>query len=352
MPVCFVEAGGKKYSAGDTIVWIQDVWPPWSHECDFTTRCFDAGIHELAANFNSYDISKYYPDLDNFTIYVGQRREKIKYIEDYELEDHKDFQRYERQFEWEKIPEESLSIFAVKIVVKIKNKIIESKNDHLTSRNIEKDFISFIANLNCSTSIAKPGAFQLIANDGSRDRMYSANGFNALWYIVPKACEMGWPPFRSLPLHLAFEWWHNLPGVMNGLSNSDVSRGACIFSRLFRRHFAADEMQSMVWAVSGIEALLSKGERSVISDLVSKIDLIMPGTQTHSTVAKMLKKMYQARSNLVHGKKQISGQFHTQREPTSESTDEEIFATSIFIALLQTAFVRKLKCFEFDMVMR
>jgi hypothetical protein len=352
MPVCFVEAGGKKYSASDSIVWIDSIWPPWNEECDFTTRCFDSGIHELAANFNRYNISKYYPYLENFTVYIGQKRESINFIDKNDLEDHKDFQRYERQFEWGKIPEESLSICEIKIVVKIKEKINKLSNDHLTSRCIEKDFISFIANLNCAISIAKPGAFQFIANDGSPDRMYSANGFNTLWYIIPKACETGWPPFRSLPLHLAFEWWHNLPGAVNGLSNTDVSRAACIFSRLFRRHFAADEMQSMVWAVSGVEALLSKGERSVISDLVSKIDLLMPGSQPRATMAKMLKKMYQVRSNLVHGKTQISGQFSTQRESTSESTEEEIFATSIFIALLQTAFVRKLKCFEFDMVMR
>jgi len=225
----------------------------------------------------------------------------------------------------------------------------------------EKSAISFFRgkfenlanNLICMMNIARPGVFSLAFND-DHGSFGSSNTFNS-FYRYPKECkdEFGYPEPRHILFNEVWEWYSSLSGVMFGNTKTDVERATAIFTRLFRQHYKTDEMQDIVWSVSGLECLLSSdGGEKIGSALKNKISAAIPGISSiKGEFSNHLNSLYKIRSSLVHGAENFQGRFHLG-DNSGNLMKFEAFGAMLLTSLLQVAAMRRLDKLEFTTTLR
>ena len=145
-------------------------------------------------------------------------------------------------------------------------------------------------------------------------------------------------------------------GIFNGYSDTPASRSLNFFTRLFSQEFYEDELSELVWAVAGIEALLVDGGRSSIGQLREKLIAIFEDRVDQAWLNKWITDVYNYRSRMVHGDRQVRSAFRREQDETDSRFYEEyhstLFAVGILVELLREAIYQKLPKFRFITVLK
>lgn len=340
---------------------LHDIWTPWDSESDLIMGYFISGIQDLSIKFSRISISKWCNYLKDITTYIGVDGEGA--FDLMASKQNYDYAQADKKVRWNTLPDDYKDLSMIlKIECAIKDEIVQKYRDgsdhekQSIINEIDREFSLAICNLNMTLAIAKPGSFQISGSRHADNRLHTINNFSKFWYTVPTHInDVGWPNFRNLPTELVWSWLCAQPGALKGRSKTPVSKALCIFSRLFRSHYSSDELQDVVWAISGIECLLGEGGRSIVGSMREKLKLIFPDIDSAKIdIEKTIKKIYQLRSSLVHGSENIMSNFNIIPDSKQETEADigEIFSTSILLCLLQNAFIRKIDKFEFDYILR
>jgi hypothetical protein len=161
------------------------------------------------------------------------------------------------------------------------------------------------------------------------------------------ADEYGWPQIENAGIREVFHWYGEIPGATAGHSSTPVSRAVCAFTYLLSRSVLTKTMSELVWSLTGIEALLGEADQSRRL-ITEKLLLIFPpkNIDQEKNIRKLIKDLYDFRSRMLHGNRNISSQ---RLELENETDDprkyllEEWRATSLSIAILSQLI---LKCFK------
>jgi hypothetical protein len=152
------------------------------------------------------------------------------------------------------------------------------------------------------------------------------------------------------------EWVFKSNGIFNGYSDTPGSRSLNLFSRLFAEDFYEDELSELVWAVAGIEALLVEGGRSSVGQLREKLSAIFRDRVDQAWLNKWITDVYNYRSRMVHGDRQVKSAFRSKDDDTASRFYEEyhsiLFAVGILVELLREAIYQKLAKFSFTTVLK
>jgi hypothetical protein len=239
-------------------------------------------------------------------------------------------------------------------------KIIPHSEDELRSIwiSMAPDFLDLtIQTYLLSLMIAFSGAVQTIANvwliDGKRHHFsstYRSSVHESIEFLV----ENGVEPRVDIVPEKAVDWTFSKNGIFDGYSDTPAARSLNYFTRLFVREFRDDELSDLVWAVAGIEALLVEGGRSSIGQLKEKLRAVFEMNSKLAWILNMTEEMYNYRSKMIHGNRQIKSEFRSDEEPSKNRFAEEYngsrFAVGILLMLLQDLIESEATKFDFRTV--
>ena len=177
----------------------------------------------------------------------------------------------------------------------------------------------------CALAIAYEGVVRPIQNiwiqDGSAygtDRCYLSDIHHSIEFLREKTVF----PAIDLELDTVIDWTFAQNGIFDGYSDTPASRALNYFTRLFVANFRNDELSDLVWALAGIEALLVEGGRSSIGQLREKLAAIF-GKIDLLWLTRMITDLYNFRSRMIHGDRQIRSFFRRNEEESKKRLDEE-----------------------------
>jgi hypothetical protein len=157
-----------------------------------------------------------------------------------------------------------------------------------------------------------------------------------------------WPHTDRLSLITVWNYVKNKTCILTKRSETKIENGFNAFSYLVENN--SDNMQSLFWAMSGIEALYADGEIGIGYQIDLKAKLFLGEPKENK---KLLKKLYNFRSEFIHGGMKIpisNGWFSddSQDEYDFEFYDMVCLATRLLTATLQMIIKRDLKRFDFE----
>jgi hypothetical protein len=163
-------------------------------------------------------------------------------------------------------------------------------------------------------------------------------------------------PPGPLDLETVVKWVFSQPGLFGGYSNSPGSRAINYFTRLFVPQFREDELSDTVWALAGIESLLVEGGRSSQGQLREKLGALFGWSSNPAWLSKMTNCVYDFRSKLIHGNRQLRSAFRDAESEESqkrfdEEYDSERFAVGILLVLLQLLIASGRQSFSFRTIL-
>lgn len=177
---------------------------------------------------------------------------------------------------------------------------------HILSAVFEKRYYDFLISLD----IARVGAFrhgiglmfinQIFVKELTHLSLHSNE-------ILANSLEKKWPLFESLNVLETWNWYLSkaTPAGIDELSANCLSRAINALSHLYNPN--ASEIESLFWAMVGIEALYVKGKEG-IGEQVKKKAQVFLGEIT--AFKNRLTKMYEYRSGFVHGSRDFPNFFH------------------------------------------
>jgi hypothetical protein len=210
----------------------------------------------------------------------------------------------------------------------------------------------------CSLMIAFPGAMRPTENvwllEGKQfdfSHRYLSTIHESVEYLVAN----GMIPRTDIDPEKVLRWTFSQNGVFDGYSDTPAARSFNYFTRLFAERFHDDELTDLVWALAGIEALLVEGGRSSVGQLKQKLTAIFGTDGNLEWLLKMTDKMYNYRSRMVHGNRQIRSAFRIfEEEQNKNRFDEEYdsarFAIGILLMLLQEVIDRNETALRFKVI--
>ncbi|MFK4499332.1 hypothetical protein ABIF86_003623 [Bradyrhizobium japonicum] len=209
-------------------------------------------------------------------------------------------------------------------------------------------------------TIAFPGALRLSDNIwwlGRKKQTHSKFYKSAVQESLEFLYSEGFKPRENLTPTDVIDWIFKSNGIFNGLSDTPASRSLNFFNRLFSEQYSVDELSELVWAVAGIEAVLVEGGRSSVGQLREKLLAIFQGRVEEAWLNKRITEVYNYRSRMIHGDRQIKSAFRTHEDAEINSRFYEeyhsaLFAVGILIELLQEMIFRKLSKFQFATIVR
>jgi len=204
-------------------------------------------------------------------------------------------------------------------------------------------------------NLAFPGGFQTVGNAWVSDgaiHHHSSSYLSVLEESIDFVVEQGFVP-ALLPPEQVMQWVLAQNGVLSGYSDTTASRALNYFTRLYTRQFRNDEISDLVWAVAAIEALLVDAGRSSVGQLKSKLNALFKGHRNAEWLRKSVDQMYEFRSKMVHGNRQIRSIFRDDEDKNSKRADEEYdakrFAVGLLVILLQRLIRANQTAFEFEL---
>jgi hypothetical protein len=166
--------------------------------------------------------------------------------------------------------------------------------------------------------------------------------------------ENGVQPREDIDPQLAIAWVFRQNGMVEGYSDTPAARALNYFTRLFVPQFRTDELSNVVWALAGIEALLVEGGRSSGGQLREKLAAIFALRDKDRWLVQMTKDLYEYRSKMVHGNRQLKSEFRSSEEDSEQRLNEQFdssrFAVGVLLMLIQECIVRNLTAFQFRTV--
>ena len=147
-----------------------------------------------------------------------------------------------------------------------------------------------------------------------------------------------WPPIRRANIQDVYGWYCTLDGTTKGHSGSPLGRALCAFTYLFHHGVDRYALTDLIWALAGVEALLGEADQSrrLITD---KLLLIFPpdALLREKDLRRMIRDVYDFRSRMLHGNRNISSQRIEYDDDSGESKKyvaEEHAATYLSIRIL------------------
>jgi len=147
--------------------------------------------------------------------------------------------------------------------------------------------------------------------------------------------KYNWPVNNDLSFSEGWKWHENHLSYFDGFSINKTSRAINALSNIFTFNLhAQDFTNELLWAMVGIEALLTNGKGSILEQVKEKLVILFNNSTPH--IKKIINKMYNYRSRFVHGDIdfQSFGYFFNAEERFRKYTDEQMEAVDISIAIL------------------
>jgi hypothetical protein len=210
----------------------------------------------------------------------------------------------------------------------------------------------------CSLTIAFPGAARVWGSiwlvDGHRHR-HSSHHISTLHEGVGYLTENEFYPAKDIAPERVHSWVCAQNGMFDGYSDTPAGRALNYFTRLFVRNYRNDELSDLVWALAGIEALLVNAGRSSQGQLKEKLGALFDTHPRLDWLRTMTDRMYQYRSKMVHGNRQIKSAFRHGEDDSDkrfyEEYDSARFAVGILLVLLQEVIKRSATTLRFKTVL-
>lgn len=209
-------------------------------------------------------------------------------------------------------------------------------------------------------TVAFPGALRISDNiwwvggkKQTRSKFYTSAVQESLDFLY----EEGFRPRDNIEPKEVIEWIFKSNGIFNGYSDTSASRSLNYFTRLFTEQYSADELSELVWAVAGIEAVLVEGGRSSMGQLREKLLAVFQGRVEEEWLNKRISEVYNYRSRMIHGDRQIKSAFRVHEDAEVDSRFYEeyhsvLFAVGILAELIREMTFRRLPKFQFATIVR
>ena len=147
--------------------------------------------------------------------------------------------------------------------------------------------------------------------------------------------KYNWPVDIDLNFIDGWNWHEKYILYFDGFSINKTSRAINALSRIFIfDQFGQDSSNELLWAMIGIETLLTNGKGGILDQVREKL-VVLFNVSTPS-IKKIINKMYNYRSRFVHGDTdfQSFGYFFDAAERFTKYTDEQMETVDISIAIL------------------
>ena len=144
-----------------------------------------------------------------------------------------------------------------------------------------------------------------------------------------------WPAINDLSFIDGWNWHENHLLFFDGFSINKTSRAINSLSRIFTFDLKSkDHSNDLLWAMIGIEALLTNGKGGVLEQVREKLAVLF--NNSTPSIKKIINRMYNYRSRFVHGDIdfQSFGYFFDAAERFTKYTDEQMETVDISIAIL------------------
>jgi len=165
----------------------------------------------------------------------------------------------------------------------------------------------------------------------------------------------GWPSLHEVSLKTTWDWCTARNRMLDGFDGSQSGRGLCAFSRLLTPHKPEDELQLLVWALVGLEAMFVRSKTDGMRQVRSGAELLIGSP---STFKKALTKLYDFRSRFIHGAVDFPGLFlvHDATDAVSRFDKETLESLAVAVAVLgaslQELARRDWSGIEYEMLLR
>jgi hypothetical protein len=110
--------------------------------------------------------------------------------------------------------------------------------------------------------------------------------------------ESKWPDFDAPSIKDVWSYIVDYTNILNEFSCTEIERALNSYTYLFSKNYHNDIPISLFWSLSGLESLYVTGEVGITQQLNDKIQAFL-GDITENK--KILKKLYNYRSGLIHG---------------------------------------------------
>lgn len=226
----------------------------------------------------------------------------------------------------------------------------EISKDALNYAMITSIFESRFKNFLTFTQIAIPGSLLtdkgLFLRDDKYYHDFKPVSSNLLSVVYEK--NVTWPHTDRLSLIKVWNYIKNETCILTKKSETKIENGLNAFSYLIENN--SDSMQSLFWAMSGIEALYAEGEIGIGYQIDIKAKLFLGEPKENKN---LLKKLYNFRSKFIHGNMKIPINWGWLSDDNQDEYDEEFYnmeclATRLLTATLQMIIKRDLKRFDFE----
>jgi hypothetical protein len=194
----------------------------------------------------------------------------------------------------------------------------------------------------CGLMIAFPGAVRILESVwllGGKLQSHKDRFVSSYQEGVGFLSENGFEARASEFPEQIIQWVWSQNGMFDGYSDTPYSRSLNYFTRLLNGSFRNDELSDLVWAVAGIEALLVEGGRSSLGQIKEKLGAIFSNQPEVQKLVRLTEDMYNYRSRMVHGNRQIKSHFREDEMPEDKKLAEEYdstrFAIGTLLVLLQ-----------------
>lgn len=205
---------------------------------------------------------------------------------------------------------------------------------------LQKDFARQIAkHFIVASNISKPNSVTLhdsiYLND---ENIFKNSGFNNFHHPLNEAiaaCETGFDLrlTRELSFDKIWKWYSSLKGTLSGIPEAPVEIAVCNFISLFSAAVDASGARDLVWSFAGLEALFAESESGITAQLRSKLIAVFGNQVDIKDFDKMIKQMYQHRSNIVHGKMKRKSQIQEDTSMVYDHEDDGISNVSTYLLL-------------------
>lgn len=204
--------------------------------------------------------------------------------------------------------------------------------------------LSFLLHLTYGTSMTfLPGAIYI-------DQVYSGRTIALLQHIefaYEHVEKIGWPSMGRLTFNETLNWFEKHAITLYSRSESPANRALNAFSHLFSYGLFEKHSDYLFWCMLALEALYVEGDTGVNSQFRIKSQLVLGEPQQYK---KLISKLYEYRSRLVHGDIDILPRFGFERrsKQDDEYWENVAFATAILIASIRQLIKNDLTRFTFS----
>lgn len=167
-----------------------------------------------------------------------------------------------------------------------------------------------------------------------------------LEFVYTHAKRIKWPYLESIELNQTINSFKFSNYSLEGVSKNDYQRAVNAFSHVFT-NLSDNSNDILFWNMVGIEALLAKGNKDILSQIKQKSILILGEPTEFKT---KLSKLYDFRSKFVHGELNFPAKFSEGlvEDFENEYWDYTAFSTSILLALIRELIKKDKTEFKFE----